>query len=97
MFLWVTDFYSLEKIISVSAADCVTVFKEENNCTERGRESRRAKGREDGERGHRGIFLGRGAVVTGVAGLDVDCCRSLHPEASAVRGRLECECQESQV
>lgn len=56
MFLWVTDFYSLEKIISVSPQDCVTVFKEETTAQREGGgwvEERR----EDGERGRGGFFF----------------------------------------
>lgn len=88
MFLWVTDFYSLEKIISVSPQIVLLYLKKKQLQRERG------GGWMDGEWGHRGIFLQGGMRV---AGLDMDCCRSLHPEASAAWGTLECECQEGQV
>lgn len=55
MFLWVTDFYSLEKIISVSLQIVLLYLKKKQ--LHRERERGRAKGREDGERAWRGIFL----------------------------------------
>lgn len=60
MFLWVTDFYSLEKIISVSPQIVLLYLKKKQLLTEREREGQRDQNRGRMEKGAIGGFSFKG-------------------------------------